>query len=337
MPGLPSYMHAMVLEKPGQPLVYKELPLPIPSSAQVLIEVIACGVCRTDLHIMDAELPGAKLPLIPGHEIIGRVVMTGTAVSRFKNDDLVGIAWLGYACGQCKYCLRGQENLCSYAKFTGYTLDGGYAEYTLAHEQFCFPLSGEFYNPAKAPLLCAGIIGYRSYCMLPATAQRIGIYGFGAAAHILTQIAIAQGKEIYAFTRDGDREAQQFALRVGAAWSGNSSDVPPQKLDAAIIFAPAGELVPKALADTGKGGVVVCGGIHMSDIPSFPYSLLWEERVLRSVANVTRQDIESFLNVMTEVPITTDITFFSLQQANEALAALKNGTVYGAIVLLMNN
>ncbi|MGN6567514.1 MAG: zinc-dependent alcohol dehydrogenase family protein [Flavipsychrobacter sp.] len=332
---MPAVMHAMVQEEPGERLVYRKLPVPMPLPDQMLVKVIACGVCRTDLHVVDGELENIKYPIIPGHEIIGTVVSPGSNASRFKTGDLVGITWLGYTCGQCKYCQRSQENLCEQAKFTGYTMDGGYAEYTVAYEQFCFPLSRDFYNPARAPLLCAGIIGYRSYGMLPPSAVRIGIYGFGAAAHILAQIAKTQGKEVYAFTRDGDTEAQQFARSMGVTWAGNASAQPPQLLDAAIIFASAGELVPKALSDTDKGGVVVCGGIHMSDIPSFPYSLLWQERILRSVANVTRQDANAFLHIIADIPLTTNVTYFPLNQANKALAALKNGTVYGAIVLLM--
>jgi propanol-preferring alcohol dehydrogenase len=244
----------------------------VPSTQQVLVKIIACGVCRTDLHIVNGELKLPKLPLIPGHEIVGVVVKTGISVSRLKIDDIIGIPWMGYTCGSCRYCLMGKENLCENAGFTGYTMDGGYAEYTVAYEQYCFPLSARYANAAGAPLLCAGLIGYRSYNMAGRQSERIGLYGFGAAAHILIQVAVHQGKKVYAFTKNGDRTTQDFALKMGAVWAGDSNQTPPEKLDAAIIFAPAGDLVPKALLDTDKGGVVVCGGIHMSDIPSFPYS-----------------------------------------------------------------
>lgn len=333
---LPSSMQAMVLEKQKQSLVLKTLPLPVPSSQQVLIKIIACGICRTDLHIVDGELLHPKIPLIPGHEIVGMVVKTGEKVTQLSEGDVVGVPWLGYTCGECKYCKRNHENLCENALFTGYTIDGGYAEYTVAYQQYCFPLARQYANASGAPLLCAGLIGYRSYSMIDDNAKNIGIYGFGAAAHILIQVARYQKKKIFAFTREGDEKAQAFALQLGAVWAGDSSQTPPEKLDAAIIFAPAGNLVPKALRDTDKGGVVVCGGIHMSDIPSFPYSILWGERVVRSVANLTRKDGEEFLKIAPEVPVKTETQLFQLQQANEALESLRSGKVQGAAVLLMN-
>jgi len=333
---LPKTMQAMVLEQPGQPLMLKTVLVPSPSEYQVLIELIACGVCRTDLHIVDGELPHPKLPLIPGHEIVGRVVKKGSKVTQVKEQDLVGVPWLAYTCGKCKYCLKGKENLCERALFTGYTIDGGYAGYTVAHEQYCFPISKEYANASGAPLLCAGLIGYRSYTMIGEHVTNLGIYGYGAAAHILIQLAIHQGKKIYAFTRPDDSAAQAFALQSGAAWAGDSSQSPPEKLDAAIIFAPAGELVPKALVDLDKGGVVVCGGIHMSDIPSFPYRILWNERSIRSVANLTRRDGNEFLKIVPKVPIKTETQIFKLSQANEALNDLRKGNIRGAAVLMMD-
>ncbi len=333
---LPVTMKVMVLEEPKEFLVLKTVPLPVPLPQQVLIKVIACGVCRTDLHIIDGELTQPKLPLIPGHEIVGIVVLTGNNVMSLKKGDLVGVPWLGYTCGTCKYCLNEQENLCDNAGFTGYTIDGGYAEYTVANEKYCFPLSSLYGNASGAPLLCAGFIGYRSYNMINKNAINIGIYGFGAAAHILIQVAIFQGKKIFAFTRDGDKDAQKFALKLGAVWAGNSSQPSPQKLDAAIIFAPIGSLVPKALQDVDKGGIVVCGGIHMSDIPSFPYHILWEERTIRSVANLTRKDGEAFLKIAPEVPVLTEIKTYPLSKANEALIDLRNGNIPGAAVLVMS-
>ena len=333
---LPVIMNVMVLEEPKEFLVLKTVPLPVPLPQQVLIKVIACGVCRTDLHIIDGELTQPKLPLIPGHEIVGIVVLTGNNVMSLKEGDLVGVPWLGYTCGTCKYCLNEQENLCDNAGFTGYTIDGGYAEYTVANEKYCFPLSSMYGNASGAPLLCAGLIGYRSYNMINKNAINIGIYGFGAAAHILIQVAIFQGKKIFAFTRDGDKDAQNFALKLGAVWVGNSSQPPPEKLDAAIIFAPVGSLVPKALQDVDKGGIVVCGGIHMSDIPSFPYHILWEERTIRSVTNLTRKDGEAFLKIASEVPVTTEIKTYTLSKANEALNDLRNGNIHGAAVLEMS-
>lgn len=332
---LPTDMQAMVLERPGTPLVLKTVPLPVPAAGQVLVKVSACGVCRTDLHIVDGELDRPKLPLIPGHEIVGVVVQAGSSVHFVKEGDLVGVPWLGYTCGECRYCRKGKENLCEQALFTGYTIDGGYAQYTVAHERYCLSLPPQYNTPQAAPLLCAGLIGYRSYRMVGERIEHLGIYGFGAAAHILLQVALFQNKIVYAFTRDGDTESQHFARKLGAAWAGNASEPPPHRLDAAIIFAPVGSLIPKALEDTDKGGVVVCGGIHMSDIPSFSYSLLWGERVLRSVANLTREDGVRFLELAPRVPVRTEIQPFSLHQANEALEALRTGKIQGAAVLVM--
>jgi propanol-preferring alcohol dehydrogenase len=301
-----------------------------------LIKVIACGVCRTDLHVAYGELPAPKLPLIPGHEVIGRVVSTGKDAKNIVLDDLVGVPWLGYTCGSCKFCLKGMENLCSNARFTGYTLDGGYAEYLVADARYCFRLSQNYDKPAAAPLLCAGLIGFRSYRMINQAAENIGLYGFGAAAHIITQIGTAMGKNIFAFTRDGDTEAQLFALRMGACWAGGSTDAPPEKLDAAIIFAPAGELIPKALKDVDKGGLVICGGIHMSAIPSFSYDLLWGERAIKSVANLTRTDGIDFFNCLKKTPVITQTEVFPLFKANEALQKLRKGQIKGAAVLVMD-
>jgi len=333
---IPDLMNAMVLEGVGQQLVYKQLPVPQPSENQLLVKVMACGVCRTDLHIIDGELKSAKIPLVPGHEIIGRIIKIGNKVKDLKEGSIVGIPWLGYTCGNCKYCIAGKENLCENAKFTGYTIDGGYAEYIVANAQFCFPLSSKLQAFTKAPLLCAGLIGYRSYRKINDDAKHIGLYGFGAAAHILIQVANYQGKDIYAFTRDGDLLTQQFALKLGAKWSGGSSEKSPVKLDAAIIFAPVGELVVRALENLDKGGVVICGGIHMSEIPSFPYHLLWEERGLQTVANLTRQDARDFLNLAAQIDITTDTKFYPLHQANEAILELRVGKILGAAVLLMS-
>jgi len=333
--SLPDTMRAMVMERTGQPLVLQTVPVPSPGQHQVLVKVIACGVCRTDLHVLDGELTKPKLPLIIGHEIIGMVVKKGNAVAHINVGDVVGIPWLGYTCGQCKYCRIAKENLCENALFTGYTIDGGYAEYTVAYEKYCFPIAEQYANATGSPLLCAGLIGYRSYSMIGDNVTNLGIYGFGAAAHILIQLAIYEGRKIYAFTREGDREAQSFALKLGASWAGNSSESPPEKLDAAIIFAPVGELVPKALLDVDRGGIIVCGGIHMSDIPSFPYRILWEERVIRSVANLTRKDGEEFLKIAPQIPIRTRIQTFPLHEANQALNNLRNGKVHGAAVLTM--
>lgn len=329
-------MAAMMLDKAGRSLRPARLPVPVPGDGQVLVKVLACGVCRTDLHVVDGELPHPKLPLIPGHEIVGIVVRAGSGVRKIKAGDIVGIPWLAYTCGTCRYCRKGQENLCVNALFTGYTMDGGYAEYTLAYEQYCFPMDASYAGPQGAPLLCAGLIGYRSFIMTGPGIQRLGIYGFGAAAHLLIQVAKHRGIEVYAFTRDGDQASQSFAMRLGAAWAGNASARPPVMLDASIIFAPAGELVPAALQVTDKGGVVVCGGIHMSDIPSFPYRYLWEERTIRSVANLTRKDGEEFLRLAPGIPVKTITQHFQLDQANEALAALRDGRIEGAAVLVMD-
>jgi propanol-preferring alcohol dehydrogenase len=332
---LPDLMKAMVLEHAGNPLVYKKLPLPVPTAGQVLIKVSACGICRTDLHVIDGELTQPKLPLIPGHEIIGRIAGLGSGIKDHKINDLVGVPWLGYTCGYCKYCKAGKENLCDNALFTGYTVDGGYAEYTVADARFCFSLTSAFGTPSSAPLLCAGLIGFRSYQMINPSAKNIGLYGFWAAAHIITQVAVSQGKKIFAFTRDGDNEAQKFAAKMGAFWAGGSTDTAPEKLDAAIIFAPAGELIPKALKDVDKGGQVICGGIHMSKIPAFSYDLLWEERMIKSVANLTRKDGIEFFSLLKEVPVKTQTTVFSLKHANEALEKFRKGGISGAAVLVM--
>lgn len=333
---LPDSMYAMVLEAVKQPLVYKKMPVPSPSAKEVLIKIIACGVCRTDLHIVDGELEHPKLPLIPGHEIIGMVVKKGHEVTMLKEGDTVGVPWLGYTCGKCRYCIKGQENLCENAKFTGYTIDGGYAEYTVAQQDYCFPLPSRYANYSGAPLLCAGLIGYRSYTKISEQAIKIGIYGFGGAAHILTQAAIAQGKQIYAFTSPGDTAAQELAKKMGAFWAGDSVHPSPVKLDAAIIFAPVGSLIPKALSDTDKGGTVICGGIHMSNIPSFSYRLLWEERTITSVANLTRKDGEEFLALAPKIPIHTETQIYALKEANQALNDLRHGKVNGAAVLAIS-
>jgi propanol-preferring alcohol dehydrogenase len=326
-------MRAMLFEKAGQPLRMADVPVPRPGAGQLLIRVHACAVCRTDLHVVDGELTQPKLPLIPGHEIVGTVAEKGAGVARFEIGDRVGIPWLGWSCGECSYCRAGQENLCDQAKFTGYTLDGGYAEYTLADQRFCFPIAESYGDAEAAPLLCAGLIGYRSL-VKAGIGKRLGIYGFGAAAHIVAQVAQYQQREIYAFTRPGDEEAKKFALSLGAVWAGGSNETPPVRLDAAIIFAPAGELVPQALRAVGKGGTVVCGGIHMSDIPSFPYSILWEERSICSVANLTRRDGEEFLALAPRVPVRTEVQTFPLAQANEALSRLRSGQIQGAAVLV---
>lgn len=324
----------MLLEAPGQPLRLAELPVPKPNPEQVLIRIRACAVCRTDLHIVDGELTHPKLPLVPGHQIVGTVEALGEQVDKFQVGDRVGVPWLGHTCNHCRYCLSGRENLCDYPLFTGYNLDGGYAEYTVADANFCFPIPPGYPDLQAAPLLCGGLIGYRAYRMT-GDAQKIGFYGFGSAAHILIQLASYQGRQVYAFTRAGDIEGQDFARKLGAHWAGNSDELPPEPLDAAIIFAPVGKLVPAALRAVAKGGVVVCAGIHMSDIPSFPYSILWEERVLRSVANLTRQDGEEFLELAPKVPIRTEVNPFPLSQANEALEALRRGKIEGSAVLVV--
>jgi propanol-preferring alcohol dehydrogenase len=335
MMGTPEKMRAMLLEKPKQALRLAEVPLPRPEANQILIQVHACGVCRTDLHIFDGELTKPKLPLIPGHEIVGRVVQVGEKVDNFRVGDRVGVAWLASACGFCCYCKKEQENLCDNARFTGYTVNGGFAEYTVADARFSFHLPETPGDAETAPLMCAGLIGYRSYRMAGKDARTLGLYGFGAAAHILTQVAVYQQRQVYAFTRPGDTKGQEFARRLGAIWAGGSDVLPPEKLDAAIIFAPVGALVPAALRAIDKAGTVVCGGIYMSDIPALPYNLLWEERVLRSVANLTRRDGEEFLEIAPKVPVKTQVQVYPLEQANEALHDLRDGKIEGAAVLSM--
>ncbi|MDE3068542.1 MAG: zinc-dependent alcohol dehydrogenase family protein [Verrucomicrobiota bacterium] len=326
-------MRAMILERPGQPLRPADIPAPKPSAGEIRIQVRACAVCRTDLHVVDGELPNPKLPLVPGHEIVGRVVENGPGARRFQTGDRVGVPWLGWTCGGCVFCRGGRENLCDSARFTGYTLDGGYAEFTVADERFCFSIPENYSDAEAAPLLCAGLIGYRSLAKT-GEAKRLGIYGFGAAGHIVAQIARFRGRQIFVFTRRGDAEAQQFARSLGAAWAGDSETALPGKLDAAIIFAPVGKLVPQALKAVAKGGTVVCGGIHMSDLPSFPYELLWQERTLCSVANLTRRDGEEFFAIAPRVPVRATVQTFPLAEANEALARLRSGRLQGAAVLL---
>lgn len=326
-------MRAMVLDVPNNPLRLTERAVPRPGAGQMLIRVEACGVCRTDLHLVDGELPSPMLPVIPGHEIVGRVAALGEGVVGFAVGQRVGVPWLGWTCGECEYCLSGQENLCDAARFTGYTLDGGYAEFTVADQRYCFALPDPLPAAELAPLLCAGLIGYRALAMA-GDARRVGIYGFGAAAHIVAQVLRHQGRAFHAFTRRGDDASQAFAAELGAAWCGAADELPPVALDAALIFAPAGELVPAALRAVRKGGTVVCAGIHMSDIPAFPYDLLWGERVLRSVANLTRADGDAFLRIVAESPVRTHVTPFALEQANDALDALRAGRLQGAAVLL---
>jgi len=326
-------MRAMLFETPRQPLRAVDIPTPEPQATQVLVKVSACAVCRTDLHVVDGELPNPKLPLVPGHEIVGVIVEKGKDVRRFKAGDRVGIPWLGWTCGGCEFCRGGRENLCDRARFTGYTLDGGYGEFAVADERFCFPIPQNYSDAEAAPLLCAGLIGYRSL-VKTGSAKRLGIYGFGAAAHIVAQVAKFQGREIFAFTRRGDSEAQEFAKSFGAVWAGDSETLPPEKLDAAIIFAPVGSLVPLALRAVAKGGTVVCGGIHMSDIPSFPYDLLWQERTLCSVANLTRHDGEEFFALAPKVPVRTTVQTFPLEEVNAVLSRLRNGQIHGAAVLM---
>jgi alcohol dehydrogenase, propanol-preferring len=326
-------MRAMLLDTPHTPLHLAELSIPTPGTGQVLLKVHACGVCHTDLHILDGELTEPKLPLVLGHQIVGTVVGTGPDTQRFQAGERVGVPWLGSTDGTCRYCQRGQENLCDAPTFTGYTIDGGFAEYTVADERFCFPLPSGYSDLEVAPLLCAGLIGYRTYRLAGEHVETLGIYGFGAAAHIIAQVAKYEGRQIFAFTRPGDTAAQAFALRVGADWTGDSTQSPPEKLDAALIFAPVGPLVTAALKATHKGGVVVCGGIHMSDIPAFPYRDLWEERIIRSVANLTRKDGEEFLALAPQVPVKTDVTVFPLEQAGQALERLRDGSFTGAAVV----
>jgi alcohol dehydrogenase, propanol-preferring len=329
-------MHAMLFDAPGAPLRLAELPIPQPGPGQVLVKVHACGVCHTDLHILDNELSRPKLPLVLGHQIVGTIVRSGSGAVRFKAGDRVGIPWLGATDGTCRYCQRGQENLCDHPTFTGYDIDGGFTEYTVADERFCFPIPVSYSDVEAAPLLCAGLIGYRAYRLAGENVETLGIYGFGAAAHIITQVAKYEGRKVFAFTRPGDRSAQEFALHLGADWAGDSTQSPPRDLDAALIFAPVGPLVVAALKATSKGGVVVCGGIHMSDIPAFSYNLLWEERMLRSVANLTRRDGEEFLALAPQVPVRTAVKTFRLEQTGEALEQLRNGQFVGAAVVRVN-
>ncbi len=326
-------MRSIVIDRPHARLRLEERALPVAGTGQVLIRVRACGVCRTDLHVVDGELPQARYPIVPGHEIVGEVAALGEGVAGFAAGERVGVPWLGWTCGTCRYCLAGQENLCDFARFTGCNIDGGYADFTVADARFCFRLPQQYGDAEAAPLLCAGLIGHRAHRMA-GEAEHIGIFGFGAAAHIMAQVARHQGQRIYAFTRPGDRAAQDFALSLGAEWAGGSDEKPPRELDAAIIFASAGELVPAALRAVRKGGTVVAAGIHMSDIPSFPYDILWGERVLRSVANLTRADGENFMRLAGETAIKTTITLFPLEEANDALARLREGRLTGAAVLV---
>jgi len=325
-------MRAMVLETPGSPLRQVELPLPEYGPDDVLLKVSACGVCRTDLHVLDGELSEPKLPLIPGHEIVGVVAAKGARVEQFTVGQRLGVPWLGHTCGHCRYCLSGRENLCDDARFTGYTLNGGYAEYAVADARFCFPLPESFSDAEAAPLLCAGLIGYRAL-VAAGDAKRIGIYGF--AAHVIAQVACWQGRKVFAFTKPGDSAGQRFARELGAAWAGSSNESPPEEMDAALLFAPVGALIPEALRHTAKGGTVVCAGIHMSDVPAFPYSILWGERSVRSVANLTRRDGEEFLALAPKAGIKTEVETFPLENANGALDRLRNGKIRGAAVLVM--
>jgi propanol-preferring alcohol dehydrogenase len=327
-------MRAMILEEPGGPLREGDVPSPVPGPGQVLLRVRACGVCRTDLHIVDGELTERKRPLIPGHQIVGVVERTGEGVTGLTVGDRVGVPWLGWTCGTCRHCRAGRENLCDTARFTGYDIDGGYAEQAVADARYCFAIGTADPDLRVAPLLCAGFIGYRSL-RLAGAGERLGLYGFGASAHIVIQLARHQGRRVYAFTRAGDRAGQDFARSLGAAWAGDAGAAPPEPLDAAIIFAPAGELVPAALRAVDKGGTVVCAGIHMSDIPSFPYRILWEERILRSVANLTRRDGEEFLDLARRIPVRIEAEAFPLAAANEALRLLRDGRIRGAAVLMV--
>lgn len=328
-------MKAMVLTRPNTPLVACTLPDPEPGPHQVLIKVHTCAVCRTDLHVIDGELPHPALPLVPGHEIIGTVLAAGPGVEHLRAGDRVGVPWLAWSCGECAYCRSGRENLCDRARYTGYQVNGGYAELTVADARYVFPIDPSYSDEEAAPLMCAGLIGYRALRMA-GQAERLGLYGFGAAAHIVAQVARHQGRTVYAFTRPGDAEAQALARSLGAAWAGGSDEAPPEPLDAALLFAPVGALVPTALKATAKGGTVVCAGIHMSDIPTFPYELLWGERVVRSVANLTRRDGEEFLALAPRIPVRTTTTAFPLAQANEAVERLRRGQLAGAAVLTMS-
>jgi alcohol dehydrogenase, propanol-preferring len=326
-------MRAMVLERPGAPLSFMERPDPRPADDEVRVRVAACGVCRTDLHVVDGELPNPKLPLVPGHEIVGRIDMVGERVAALGIGRRVGVPWLGQTCGHCQFCRNGQENLCDRPLFTGYTRDGGYATHVIADARYVFSLPKRGDDVATAPLLCAGLIGWRSL-QIAGDGKKLGLYGFGAAAHIIAQVARWQGREIFAFTRTGDNAGQAFAKKLGACWTGSSDDTPPEPLDCAIIYAPVGALVPAALRAVRKGGRVVCAGIHMSDIPSFPYEILWHERELKSVANLTRQDGEDFFTIVPKVGIKTETTAYPLTRANEALADLRAGRLHGAAVLV---
>jgi propanol-preferring alcohol dehydrogenase len=329
-------MRAMLFEGVGRPLRQAEVARPAPGPGQVLLTVRACAVCRTDLHVVDGDLTKPKLPLVPGHEIVGVVAETGEGVDRFEPGARVGVPWLGWTCGACPYCRSGRENLCDRARFTGYDLDGGYAEYAVADQRYCFPIPAGYPDLQAAPLLCAGLIGYRSYRMT-GEAERLGVYGFGGAAHIITQIARHQGRRVFAFTKPGDDAGQQFARDLGAEWAGGSDERPPVELDAAILFAPVGSLVPAALRAVAKGGTVVCGGIHMSEIPPFPYDVLWGERIVRSVANLTREDGEAFFRVAPAVPVRTEVQPYPLAEAGRALDDLRDGRVRGAAVLVVDD
>lgn len=330
---IPKLMRAMLLRAQRQPLELVEVPVPQPGNRQVLLKISTCGVCRTDLHVLDGDLSDPKLPLILGHQIVGTVMMMGAEVDRFTLGQRIGVPWLGYTDGTCRYCLRGQENLCDHPQFTGYTLDGGYAEYAVADQRYCFPLPESYDDISVAPLLCAGLIGYRTYRLAGEHVERLGIYGFGAAGHIIAQVAVHQGKRVYAFTRPGDSATQAFARHLGVYWAGGSDETPPDELDAALVLAPVGALMVTALKAVAKGGVVVSGGIHMTDIPAFPYHLLWEERVIRSVANLTRQDGDEFLRIAPQVPVKTAVTTYPLEDANQALDDLRSGKLDGAAVL----
>ncbi len=332
---IPKTMKAMVLEKPRRPLALKDVPVPTPGPGQVLIRVHACGICRTDLHILDGELPGPKRPLIPGHQIVGTVVKAGPKAGQFQLGERVGVPWLGSTDRTCRFCRRGQENLCDNPLFTGYTMDGGFAEYAVAFEDYSFRLPSSYGDADVAPLLCAGLIGYRTYRMAGERTERLGIYGFGSAAHIIAQVAVHEGRAVYAFTKPGDTRAQDFARRLGAVWAGGSDVRPPDELDAALVFAPVGSLMVQALKATAKGGTVVSGGIHMSDIPSFPYSLLWGERIIRSAANLTRNDAEEFLKVAPRVPVKVAVNRYSLEDIPRGLDELRGGMLEGAAVAVM--
>jgi propanol-preferring alcohol dehydrogenase len=329
-------VRAMILDVPGEPLRVAEVPVPEPGEGQLLLRVHCCAVCRTDLHVVDGELPHPRLPLIPGHQIVGTVQKISERADGFTVGDRVGVPWLGWTDGECRYCLSGRENLCENARFTGYQIDGGYAEYALADTRFCFPIPESYPDLQAAPLLCAGLIGHRSL-RFAGDAERLGLYGFGASAHIVAQVAAHEGRRIFAFTRAHDEDAQEFARELGAEWAGSSEEAPPEELDAAIIFAPVGALVPAALRAVARGGTVVCAGIHMSDIPSFPYEILWGERSVRSVANLTRQDGLDFLALAPEVPVRTEVVPFPLEEANQALDALRGGHLRGAAVLVVDS